>query len=135
MIYTYILIKKYKGTQWFGITNELKKYILNYINENEKYLRAFEPSYCSDEVFFHTIIFNSKFKENIYDYNKKMNSNTSNICFNALRYIDWRSGAEYPRILDESDFNKIKDSNCLFGRKFDENLNLLLYENEFNISN
>ena len=120
------LPKLYKGTQWFGITSNLKNYILDFVDENPTYVKAFEKSFCCDEVFFHTIILNSKFKDNIYKP-----KNDSNICFQALRYIDWKSGPEYPKILKESDFKKIKESECLFGRKFDENIDMKKYRKEF----
>lgn len=119
------LPKIYKGTNWFGITNELKEYILEYVNKNDDYLNAFKYSFCADEIFFHTIIFNSKYKEDIYIPNDK-----SNICYQALRYIDWKSGPEYPKLLDEGDFNKIRKTECLFARKFSENLNIQAYRRE-----
>ena len=121
-----LLPKLYKGTQWFGITSELRDYIIEYLQDNEWYIKAFKNSLCGDEIFFHTIIYNSKFRENIYqDYDK------SNICYQALRYIDWKTGPDYPRILNENDFEKIKDTECIFARKFDENLDLDLYRKTF----
>lgn len=121
-----LLPKLYKGTSWFGITEELRDYILDYIENNQWYTSAFKKSYCGDEVFFHTIIYNSKFKENIYKPKDK-----SNICYQALRYIDWKNGPDYPRTLDESDFEKIINTECLFGRKFNHNLDLDLYKSIF----
>lgn len=115
----------YKGTQWFGITGELNQYILEYVKANPEYVKAFKKSLCSDEVFFHTIIFNSKFKDNLY-----IPQNKSNICYQAVRYIDWKKGPDYPRTLDESDFDDIKNTECLFARKFNNNINLEKYRNE-----
>lgn len=116
----------YKGTNWFTITGELNEFILNYLDENPWYLNAFRESLCSDEVFFHTIIFNSKYKKDIYQLN-----NESTIPFKALRYIDWETGPEYPRVLNSSDFKKIKQTNCLFARKFDDKLDFEEYYQEF----
>lgn len=119
------LPKLYKGTQWFGITQDLVKYILDYLDKNPKYLKSFKYSLCADEIFFHTIFYNSKFKNNNYEPKDK-----SNICFQALRYIDWKTGPDYPRTLDESDFIKIKNTECIFARKFNEKLNLEKYKKE-----
>ena len=116
----------YKGTNWFGITDDLRDYILNYIEENQKYVEAFKKSLCGDEVFFHTIIFNSKYKDNIYNPNDK-----SNICYQALRYIDWESGPEYPKVLNSDDFDLIKKTECLFARKFDDNLDVDMFMKKF----
>ncbi len=119
------LPKLYKGTNWFGITNDLVKYILDYLDENPNYLKSFKYSICADELFFHTIVYNSKFKNNIYEPKDK-----SNICFQALRYIDWKTGPDYPRTLDESDFIKLKNTECIFARKFNEKLDLEKYKKE-----
>lgn len=50
------------GSQWFALTYECVKYILNYIEENKNVLnKYFKTVFAPDEIFFHTIIFNSKF--------------------------------------------------------------------------
>lgn len=119
------LPKLYKGSQWFIITIKCRDYIFEYLKNNPNYKKAFQNSYCSDEVFFQTIICNSEYKNKIY----KMEENDDNLM--ALRYIDWKSGPEYPKILNETDFEKIKQTNCLFGRKFSENININDYEKCF----
>lgn len=101
----------YKGSQWFSLSSGVVKYIFEYIDENPEYPVAFERSLCSDEIFFHTIIGNSKFKESITD------SVESAIPLKALRYIDWSTGPDLPRTLDESDFQKIGESRAFFARK------------------
>ena len=83
-------------------------------------------------MFFHTIIMNSKYKDKIYNYNSSYDD-----IHMALRYIDWVSGPEYSKILDEEDFKKIKDNKntgCIFARKFDENINIDKYKKWFNIN-
>lgn len=119
------LPKLYKGSQWFIITTECRDYIFNYLEKNPNYKKAFYDSYCGDEIFFQTIICNSKYKNKIY----KIDQNDDNLM--ALRYIDWKSGPEYPKILNENDYEKIKKTNCLFGRKFDQRLNINDYEKYF----
>lgn len=119
------LPKLYKGSQWFILTSDCRDYIFKYLEENPNYKKAFQNSYCGDEVFFQTIICNSEYKNKIYNFDEKDDN------LMGLRYIDWRSGPEYPKVLDENDFNKIKETNCLFGRKFNENLDLDIYEKEF----
>ena len=123
------LPKLYKGANWFCISGELCNYILQYLEKNQWYKDAFKKSYCGDEVFFHTIIMNSKYKDKIYNYNREQDDNHM-----ALRYIDWNSGPQYPKILGEEDFKKIKDSknrNCIFARKFNENLDIDRYKRYF----
>ena len=69
---------------------------------------------------------NSVYKNNIYKYD--ITEDDSNM---ALRYIDWKTWAQYPRMLNEDDFLKIKESNCIFASKFDENMNFDNYRKVF----
>ena len=53
-----------------------------------------------------------------------------------LRYIDWNSGPEYPKILTQQDFVNIKNnenSDCIFARKFSEDIDIDSYKIAFNI--
>ena len=109
----------YKGTQWFTLTYDAILYIFDYLSKNQNYIPAFEKSFCGDEVFFHTIIYNSPFKEKI-----NLNYDLSPQALMALRYIDWKTGPDYPRTLDKSDFKRISSSNALFARKMSPDLTL-----------
>lgn len=120
----------YKGPNWFCISYELCKYILEFLEANSWYEEAFKQSLCADEVFFQTLIMNSPFKDKIYKYNEVDDNHM------ALRYIDWKTGPEYPRVLDESDFERIKqheNNNCIFARKFNEGINIDRFNKEFNL--
>ncbi|MDO5571240.1 MAG: beta-1,6-N-acetylglucosaminyltransferase [Bacteroidales bacterium] len=116
------LPKLYKGANWFTISGNCNRYILNYLNDNPDYLKAFEKSHCGDEIIFHTIIFNSRFKDNLY---------LEKGCESQLRYIDWETGPEYPKVLDESDYKHLSDSLDLFARKISGRVELNKYEELF----
>lgn len=122
------LPKLYKGCLWFTITAELRDYILRFLSVNTWYSSAFEHSLNADEVFFHTIICNSEFKNKVYMYDKDIHDT-----FMCLRYIDWFSGPERPRILDESDYRKMQASGCLFARKLNENIDINKFKNYFEL--
>lgn len=113
------LPKIYGGANWFGITSQFRDYVFKFLDENENYKKAFYNSYCGDELFFQTIAFNSEYKDKIYNF--------------SVRYVDWKTGPEYPRVLKKIDFSNIAESNSLFARKFDENLNLGEYREFFRI--
>lgn len=98
----------YKGTNWFGLTANSVEYILEFLSKSPWYTDIFKRSICADEVFFHTILKTSE--ENKSYANSDFPSN-------ALRYIDWLRGPEYPRVLDSSDTDNIKNSNMFFARK------------------
>jgi hypothetical protein len=116
----------YKGANWFCITNQLTNYIFEYLENNEWYKKAFKYSLCGDEEFFQTIVMNSGYKDRIYNYEAEHDDM-------VLRYIDWVSGPEYPKVLTESDLKNIKNTNYIFGRKFSENINIAKYKYELNI--
>jgi len=98
----------YGGSQWFTITSECARYIIDYLNENSGIYHYFKYSYIPDEMFFQTILLNSKFKKQIVNDN--------------LRMIDWPTGSKHPKIFETKDLNKIEESVKLFARKFDENV-------------
>lgn len=115
----------YKGTSWFTLSQEAVQYILEYIEKKPNYDLAFRRSYCADEVYFHTIIYNSPFKD-------KLNLNYENTPPEmALRYIDWKTGPDYPRTLDHTDFEKMQKSNSLFARKLKSDIDFELLNKIF----
>lgn len=99
-----------KGSQWFSITAEFGRYLM----EQEPLVeRTFRSSYCSDELFIQTMVLNSPFVDSLYDPN-------GDGCGDNLRLIDWERGAPY--VLRSQDYSEIMDApvSKLFARKFDE---------------
>jgi len=119
------LPKLYKGTSWFTLTKQAINYILDYITVNKFYDLAFKSSYCGDEVYFHTIIYNSPFKDKL---NLNYESTPPEM---ALRYIDWKTGPDYPRTLDHTDLKKMMKSNLLFARKVKSDIDFKLLNQIF----
>lgn len=113
----------YKGSNWFTISKNLVDYILNFIKENEGYLNAYKYSLCCDEVFFQTIVMNSKYKKNIYNLDSENEDNLM-----SLRYIDWSSGPEYPKVLNVEDLKYLKSTECIIARKFSEDIDFGEYD-------
>jgi hypothetical protein len=97
----------YGGSNWTNYTHECVKKIFQYLEKDKKYINRFKWTSCADEIFYQTIL--NKIND-IYIINT------------SLRYVDWESGPEFPRILREEDYEKIIGSKALFGRKFDENI-------------
>lgn len=48
------------GSQWFAITSKCVNYVLKQVH-SRKYVNYFRHAFAPDELFFHTIIFNSSF--------------------------------------------------------------------------
>lgn len=97
----------YGGSQWLSIPGEVAEYILKYLNENPGYYKFFKNTVCSDELFFQTIIMNSRYKDQVVNDN--------------LRYIDWSvitNGS--PKVLLREDIERARKTNKIFARKVND---------------
>lgn len=118
------LIIKY-GSQWVSITDDLVGYIL----KNEQLINnVFRHTNCADELFIQTLVFNSDFREQLYDKDFD-DDNRAN-----MRLIDMKmrgkNGSPYTWKLD--DINEIEQSACLFARKFDINTDARVVQAVYN---
>lgn len=94
-----------KGAQWWSITSDFAKYIL----QREDYIRKnFKSTYCPDELVFQTICWNSPFKDNIYRIDDEFKG--------CRRYIPWNNG--FLRPFESLDFEEMEASDFWFARKF-----------------
>lgn len=91
---------------WFTITREAARYILEFEKDHPEVVRYFRYCWGADEFFFASILYNSRFKNQIV---------------NNLVYVDWSAPEKpgHPKILVSEDLNKLKSTDKLFGRKFD----------------
>lgn len=92
----------YKGTNWFTLHRDSVSYIIKWADEND--LSILNGSLCIDEVLFHSIL------KPRYELTGKKNKS-------SLRYIDWTTGPDYPRTLDDTDIAKIPQKSLFFARK------------------
>ena len=104
--------KFYGGSSWFSITGDCAEYILKFIDENKEINKFFRNSIYSDEMFFQTIILNSKYKKDVVNDN--------------LRYIDWSEGKESPKSLGKEDIDCAINTSNIFARKI-EDLDIIKY--------
>ena len=110
-------LKIMTGANWFSITNELACYIV----ENRIQIRkTFKGTMNSDEFFIQTLIQNTDFVKKLYinNYNDDYHS--------CMRCIDWTRGRPY--IYNKDDFSQLINSDYLFARKFDENVDYEIIE-------
>ena len=98
----------YYGSQWWNLTNNAIKYILDYTKQNPNFLKRFNYTWGSDEFYFQSILLNSEFKNNCINDN--------------LRYLIWGVGT--PINFQMKDYDDIKNNinNNIFARKFDEDI-------------
>lgn len=108
---TYISINGEKstiisGSQWWGITTECAKYILKTIEDNDKIETYFKSSFAPDELFFHTIIFNSPFS--LKTLNKEVEAYTGKWHWNNFHYLNTDALECPPNPTLKSNFKKLK---------------------------
>lgn len=96
-----------KGPNWLSVTNKFVELLLS---KESECLKIYKYSICSDEIFVHTVLHNSAFKDKLY--------NTTDEYLGCMRLIDWKRGNPY--IFQQSDFDEIMSSDRIFARKFDE---------------
>ena len=108
-----------KGRNWFSITHELAKLVV----EKEAWIQeVFGQSVCGDELFLQTVARNSDYAEKI------CNPNTMPEVPDT-RYIDWKRGRNNnPYVFREDDFEELKNALGLFARKFDLNVDKKIVE-------
>lgn len=98
--------KLYGGSTYWSLSLKSLRYVFEYMENHPKYLKRFRYSFCSEEIFFQTILLNSSRKDNIVDDN--------------MRFIVWEErNGNFPANLDGSDYDNIMKSNALFARKFE----------------
>jgi hypothetical protein len=96
-----------KGPNWVSVTHDFVEYLLT---KEAECLRIFKRSVCPDEIFIHTVLHNSSFKDKLYNVEDEYEG--------CMRLMDWKRGNPY--VFRKGDFQKVMSSNRLFARKFNE---------------
>ena len=92
-------------SNWFTLTSPAVRYIHEFLQQHPEVVRYFKLCWGADEFIFASVLYNSGFKDRIR---------------HSLVYVDWTGKKDgHPRFLDVRDFEKMKASGKLFGRKFD----------------
>ncbi len=102
------LPKLMKGDNWFSITDEFARYV---ISKRSWIQSTFCNSFCCDEVFLQTLLWNSSFKDKAYCQPGEDNVGA------IARLIDWKRGQPYCFRID--DLHELESSKFMFARKFD----------------
>jgi hypothetical protein len=96
-----------KGPNWVSVTHDFVELLLS---KESECLKIYKHAVCPDEIFIHTVLHNSEFKNKLY--------NSTYEYIGCMRLIDWKRGNPY--IFQQSDFDEIMSSDRIFARKFDE---------------
>ncbi len=114
-------IEFYGGSDWWMLPGEVARYCLNEFHKNRKLRKCFEFSFIPTEMFFQTVIGNSKYQNSVTN--------------NNYRFISWSSDNKgHPNVITNEHKKVIEESGCLFARKFDLDSHPEIYnyfENKF----
>lgn len=100
-------LKIHGGATWWTLSGECVAYVLDFLKDSPEYTKAFKRSLCADEMFFHTIVLNSKYGTDVQS---------------CLTYTDWgNGGSPHPREIGEEHLMYLGENpQFLFARKFSE---------------
>ena len=106
------------AAQWFSITHDCATYVLS----QEAWLeKVFRHTNTADEVFLATVVWNSPFRQRLYDAREHVQNediyNTSH-----MRFIDWTRGKSirHPWVFTFDDKDLLMSVPHFWARKFDE---------------
>jgi hypothetical protein len=106
-------MQAYGGSSWWALSRDCVCELLARVRREPGILRFFRSVSCPDEMFFQTLVMNSRFRERVLAEN--------------FRYIQWpEQGARNPKVLDEHDFERIATSKAHFCRKIDSRVSSAL---------
>lgn len=118
----FVKILPYQGSALWCLTHECVKYVLHFVKNNPDYVNFHKAVAVSDEIFFHSIVKSSPFAKHISHDFERTDSPLDFAQSNehGCHYIDWSdSESNSPKVLNESDFDRLIESKCIFARKFD----------------
>lgn len=94
----------YGGSQWWAFPMEVLTYIVDFLETHPDYITYHNFTHVPDELFFHSIV-SSNFPKNRIE--------------ESMTYVNWdRKGCSLPVTFSEDDMDELKNSECLYARKF-----------------
>ncbi|SKC51753.1 Core-2/I-Branching enzyme [Bacteroidales bacterium WCE2004] len=116
------------SSSWFSITDACARYVVS----REAWLKKrFVHTMMPDEVFIGTVIWDSPFRERIFDdsIHLEREEDKRTLLASNLRLIDWARGStRHPWVFREEDWDLLVGSPCLWARKFDRRVDARIIE-------
>ena len=97
-----------KGYANWSITDSLARF---FVENSRKIMNECRWSFCADELCFHTLVYHSRFLQNVYDYEDEYHS--------SMRITTW---TDKHNQLHFEDVPMLLKSGRLFARKFDDEM-------------
>lgn len=118
--------KVYWGSALWAFTGACAEYILQFYDSHKKFNRWFKYSFPSDELYFVTVVMNSKFAEKTTEHGPEEEHKELDFWKN-LHLLHYNENGTY--IFRVSDFEEIKNSEKLYCRKVTTFDSTLLMDN------
>lgn len=99
--------RPFGGSQWWNLSRPAAERVLAFIDEHPDYRRYHTHTLAPDEVFFQSILLGTDFAAE------------HEIVNDTLRFMHWPDKESHPRVLTIDDLSAMRESEALFGRKFD----------------
>ncbi len=120
----------YKGWAQFALTEACVKYVLDTYDNNKKFNRFIKHRFPPDEIYIHTIIHNSKYKEKLSkNLIRRRNGELTTL---NLTYFEYPVSVTV--FTERTDYEWLKKTGCLFVRKVNSSSKELLDEIDANIT-
>lgn len=103
-------LPKVRGGQWCSITNDFVAFLLS---QKQQIYKRFHHTFCADEIYKHTLCWNSDFRDKVYDL-----KNEGLGCMREINWVITETDSFLPSFT-MNDYRRLKESKCLFARKFD----------------
>lgn len=105
--------KLYAGSSWWSINRSVAQLFVDFFGKEEN-LKRMKYTCAPDEMYYQSILMNSPLAE----------TNTGeNLC-----YLKWTGEGGSPKLLDENDFQDLKNTCCFFARKVEPDKSAKLIE-------
>lgn len=117
------------AAQWFSITHACAEYILSQEGWLEK---VFRHTNTCDEVFLATLVWNSPFRQQLYDDREHVQNRDIYHTAN-MRFIDWTRGESirHPWVFRTGDEELLASVPHFWARKFDERVDAAIINHIF----
>jgi Core-2/I-Branching enzyme len=98
------------GWQWWNLSRSAAEHVLRFTGEHPDYRDYHRHTWCPDELFFQSVLVGTRYCED------------HEVVNDSLRFTNWPTGEDHPRILRSSDLDAMRASGKPFARKFDSSV-------------
>jgi hypothetical protein len=99
-------LRPYGGSSYWCLSGDAVSFVHHYVRDHPEFASVFRRVFIPDELFFQTILVNSELRNRIVN--------------DDLRYIRWTATGSGPEVFLVDDFDRLRDTESLFARKFDQ---------------